>query len=56
MVKELKKRITQVQKSLEAFSGDMLAASATRVRQLKRELDRLARRLDALARRRARAA
>ena len=56
MVKELKKRITQLQKTLEGFSGDVLAASATRVRQLKKELDRLARKLDALARRRARTA
>jgi hypothetical protein len=52
MMKELKKRIVQVQKSLDALSGQVLSMSATQVRALKRELDRLARRLDTMARRR----
>jgi hypothetical protein len=52
MVKELKKRIAQLQKRMEALTGYALSTSAARVRQLRRELDKLARRLDSMARRR----
>ena len=52
MMKGLKKRIAQLQKRLEALTGYALTTSAARVRQLRRELDRLARRLDTMARRR----
>ena len=52
MMKELKKRIAQLQKQLEALTRYSLQQSAAQVRAVKRELDRLARRLDTMARRR----
>jgi hypothetical protein len=37
---------------MEALTGYALTSSAARIRQLRRELDKLARRLDTMARRR----
>jgi hypothetical protein len=52
MMKELKKRVAQLQRQLDSLARYSLQQSAAQVRAVRRELDKLARGLDRMARRR----